>query len=131
MFVSSISGLKGWYFIGNSRNNDEIDICGGINDEKGYQILIPTLSTASSLSLDKDTIDRFVCKCGKTYKEERYMRFHQRWECGKLPAFPCPFCHYCTHRRNSLKQHKNRRHRGVIMKLRNQTDDIDTNIQNE
>lgn len=53
---------------------------------------------------------RYICDCGKTYKEDRYMRHHQRWECGKLPSFQCPHCKYCAKRKNSLKSHMQRRH---------------------
>lgn len=53
---------------------------------------------------------RYICDCGKTYKEDRYMRHHQRWECGKLPSFQCPHCKYRAKRKNSLKSHMQRRH---------------------
>lgn len=48
--------------------------------------------------------------CDKTYKEERYLRHHQRWECGKAPAFQCPYCQYRTKRNQSLKGHMQRKH---------------------
>lgn len=57
-----------------------------------------------------DSDGRYICECGKTYKEERYMRHHQRWECGKLPSFHCPYCKYMAKRKNSLKSHIQRRH---------------------
>lgn len=57
-----------------------------------------------------DDQGRYICDCGKSYKEERYMRHHQRWECGKLPTFRCPHCKYRAKRRNTLKSHIKRRH---------------------
>lgn len=57
-----------------------------------------------------DSQGRYICQCGKSYKEERYMRHHQRWECGKLPTFRCPHCKYRAKRRNTLKSHIKRRH---------------------
>lgn len=53
---------------------------------------------------------RFVCDCGKKYKEERYLRYHQKWECGKLPSFHCAYCPYKAKRKNSMKGHLSRRH---------------------
>lgn len=60
---------------------------------------------------------RYICDCGKTYKEERYMRHHQRWECGKLPSFHCPYCAYKAKRKNSLKSHLARRHTEYLTKF--------------
>lgn len=76
-------------------------------DEYSYHLSIPMLSTSNAI-LDED--GRFICDCGKTYKEERYLRYHRKWECGKLPTFQCPHCDYSAKRRNSLKQHLERRH---------------------
>lgn len=53
---------------------------------------------------------RYICECGKTYKEERYLRHHLKWECNKLPSFRCPFCPYEAKRRSSMKSHLSRRH---------------------
>lgn len=53
---------------------------------------------------------RYICGCGKSYKEDRYMRHHQRWECNKEPSFECPHCKYKAKRKNSLKSHMHRRH---------------------
>lgn len=79
-----------------------------IFDEYSYHLSIPILSTFASVDGTND--GRFVCDCGKTYKEERYMRYHRKWECGKLPTFQCPHCGYSAKRKNSLKQHVERRH---------------------
>lgn len=85
-------------------DNDDDD---NDNDEYSYHLSIPIVSTSSAV-LDND--GRFICECGKTYKEERYLRYHRKWECGKLPTFQCPHCEYSAKRRNSLKQHLERRH---------------------
>lgn len=87
--------------------DDDLDVDGGDNelDEYSYHMSVPMPSTPV---LDYD--GRFICACGKTYKEERYMRYHKKWECGKLPTFQCPHCVYSAKRKNSLKQHLERRH---------------------
>lgn len=54
---------------------------------------------------------RYICNCGKTYKEERYLRHHLKWECNKVPAFRCSFCPYNAKRRSSMKIHLSRRHK--------------------
>lgn len=54
---------------------------------------------------------RFTCACGKSYKEERYLRHHLKWECNKVPAFQCKFCAYSAKRRSSMKAHLSRRHK--------------------
>lgn len=65
----------------------------------------------SQFAIEPLIIDgRYICECGKSYKAERYMRHHQRWECGKLPSFQCPYCKYKAKRKNSLKSHLQRRH---------------------
>lgn len=87
--------------------NDDDDDNDSILDEYSYHLSIPMLSPSIPV-LDND--GRFICDCGKTYKEERYMRYHRKWECGKLPTFQCPHCGYSAKRRNSLKQHLERRH---------------------
>lgn len=63
---------------------------------------------------DKSQFDqsngRFRCECGKSYKEKRYLRHHEKWECGNVPSFRCHFCSYTAKRRNSMKGHLSRRH---------------------
>lgn len=77
-------------------------------------VILTPLASLSYRSRDHDiAIDsdgRYKCICGKTYKEERYLRHHQRWECGKLPTFHCGQCTYKAKRKNSLKSHIKRRH---------------------
>lgn len=66
--------------------------------------------TLTKLQIVADKQGRYVCRCGRTYKEDRYLRHHQRWECGKPPTFRCPLCEYQAKRNNSLKAHLKRIH---------------------
>lgn len=88
-------------------DDDDLDIddSDSVLDEYSYHFTVPTIPT---VVYDDD--GRFICECGKTYKEERYLRYHKKWECNKLPTFQCPYCEYCAKRKSSLKQHLERRH---------------------
>lgn len=99
------------YVLDDNENEDsdsdlDIDDSDSMLDEYSYHLTMPTVSMP--LVLDND--GRFVCNCGKSYKEERYLRYHRKWECGKLPSFQCPHCDYRAKRKNSVKQHIDRRH---------------------
>lgn len=90
-------------------DDDDDDFNGDIDEplhEYAYNASIPT---DDQLDVNDNT-GRFKCACGKSYKEERYRRYHRKWECGKLPTFNCPHCSYSAKRKNSLKQHVERRH---------------------
>lgn len=55
--------------------------------------------------------DRFECdQCGRSYKLEKYLRHHQRWECGMEPSYFCSFCSFRSKRKEGLKRHLERRH---------------------
>lgn len=82
-------------------------------DEYSYHFNVPTNWNAT-MAFDND--GRCICECGKTYKEERYLRYHKKWECNKLPTFQCVHCEYCAKRKSSLKQHLERRHPDVTTK---------------
>lgn len=90
-----------------SDSDSDIDVDDSAYDEYSYHN-IPYVRTYMGPLVDND--GRFVCECRKTYKEERYLRYHRKWECGKLPTFPCPACDYSAKRRTSLRQHIERRH---------------------
>lgn len=93
-------------------DDDDLDLEADLNgdlderlDEYAYHMSLPTDQLDST-----EGTGRFKCVCGKSYKEERYRRYHRKWECGKLPTFKCPHCGYSAKRKNSLKQHIERRH---------------------
>lgn len=88
-------------------DDDDLDVddSDSVMDEYSYHFTVPTIPT---VVFDND--GRFICECGKTYKEERYLRYHKKWECNKLPTFQCPYCEYCAKRKSSLKQHLERKH---------------------
>lgn len=81
-------------------------------DEYSYHMSLPTEPQMDNWSTEES--GRFKCSCGKSYKEERYRRYHRKWECGKLPTFKCPHCGYSAKRKNSLKQHIKRRHFDLV-----------------
>ncbi|XP_047111122.1 zinc finger protein 1-like [Schistocerca piceifrons] len=48
----------------------------------------------------------FPCdNCGKSYKWRRTLRHHLRLECGKEPAFQCPFCPLRSKRKSNISAH--------------------------
>lgn len=48
--------------------------------------------------------------CNRCYKYKQGLVEHQRYECGKEPAFQCPFCPYKAKKRNNLKAHTVMKH---------------------
>lgn len=108
-FFFSISGSKRDSIVieNGDYDDDDLDIddSDSVMDEYSYHFTVPTVPT---MVFDSD--GRFICECGKTYKEERYLRYHKKWECNKLPTFQCQYCDYCAKRKSSLKQHLERRH---------------------
>lgn len=46
---------------------------------------------------------RFYCKCGRMYKQKRFLVYHLRHECGRI--FQCPRCPKFYRCRNNLKIH--------------------------
>lgn len=52
----------------------------------------------------------YLCSCGRKYKNKFHMQFHQKHECGKEPAFSCPYCPYRSKRRGTLNTHVALRH---------------------
>lgn len=101
-----------YYYIYDDEDDDELDLEADLNgdldeplDEYAYHMTLPTDQSDYT-----EESGRFKCVCGKSYKEERYRRYHRKWECGKLPTFKCPHCGYSAKRKNSLKQHIERRH---------------------
>lgn len=61
-------------------------------------------------SMDSDKLSlmnakRFRCECGSSYSHNSSLRFHKRWECGKLPSFECPICKYLFKRKSNMTKH--------------------------
>ncbi|KAG8259264.1 hypothetical protein J6590_014733 [Homalodisca vitripennis] len=55
--------------------------------------------------------EMFHCRCcGRTYKHERTLQTHLRYECGKLPQFACPHCPYKAKLKSNLNKHVVIRH---------------------
>lgn len=54
---------------------------------------------------------KYMCSvCNRCYKYKQGLVEHQRYECGKEPAFQCPFCPYKAKKRNNLKAHTIMKH---------------------
>lgn len=51
------------------------------------------------------TVEKYTCTCGKTYKWKKSLSWHLRQECGKDPQQFCRLCTYKTHRKCHLYRH--------------------------
>lgn len=49
-------------------------------------------------------------ECGKWYRSKTSLGLHRRLECGKEPAFQCPFCPLKTHQKGNLQVHIKKKH---------------------
>lgn len=52
------------------------------------------------MQLNKD----FPCGCGRQFSHEKNLRYHQKWECGKLLS--CPICNMEFASRSRLVCHQ-------------------------
>lgn len=75
-----------------------------------YLWYMPTSSsTASILQRSNSYADsgknlrEFQCKCGRSYNMERHMKYHQKWECGKIQQ--CNNCYKQFNYRTLLIKH--------------------------
>ncbi|XP_046663247.1 uncharacterized protein LOC124356132 [Homalodisca vitripennis] len=50
--------------------------------------------------------------CGKWYRSKTSLGLHRRLECGKEPAFQCPYCPLKTHQKGNLQVHIKKKHTG-------------------
>lgn len=75
------------------------------NSTTGHQ---PAKSAATAAATASGG-QRFACDCGKSYRSEASFRFHQ-YECGKEPAFGCPYCDYRAMRNTTLTKHVKSKH---------------------
>lgn len=57
----------------------------------------------------------FPCeRCGRSYVRKDSLQRHLQWECGKEPAFQCPFCPQRCKRKAHQIRHIHRRHSDMI-----------------
>lgn len=57
----------------------------------------------------------FPCdQCGRSYVRKDSLRRHLQWECGKEPAFQCPFCPQRCKRKAYQIRHIRRHHGDLI-----------------
>lgn len=55
---------------------------------------------------EHDGATKHVCdSCGNAYKHAQSLWKHRRFECGKEPAFCCPYCPHRTKRPAHLRRH--------------------------
>ncbi|XP_073968557.1 longitudinals lacking protein, isoforms A/B/D/L-like isoform X2 [Rhodnius prolixus] len=48
----------------------------------------------------------FICdNCGRTYKYQRALHRHSKYECGKEPQFTCPLCERRFKQKINMKKH--------------------------
>lgn len=53
-------------------------------------------------------LNRYTCdKCNKSYKHNRSLNSHKKYECGKEPQFVCDFdgCTFRTKKKSNLTAH--------------------------
>lgn len=50
----------------------------------------PILEEQQSDPIEASDDDRLYCKCGKSYTGVRHIRYHKKWECGKV--LQCNIC---------------------------------------
>lgn len=53
---------------------------------------------------------QFKCSCGRFYKQQKYLNYHKKWECGKPSRYQCSKCSFGTTSHSSLKKHIQRMH---------------------
>ncbi|XP_046663215.1 longitudinals lacking protein, isoforms A/B/D/L-like [Homalodisca vitripennis] len=58
-----------------------------------------------------DLAHRFVCACGRGYKNKSHLTRHRTYECGIVRQFSCDRCPYVACRKDHLKKHMDRFHR--------------------
>uniref|UniRef100_A0A8D8Z580 Longitudinals lacking protein, isoforms A/B/D/L n=2 Tax=Cacopsylla melanoneura TaxID=428564 RepID=A0A8D8Z580_9HEMI len=59
----------------------------------------------------EDACKQFVClSCGRRYKGPNSLQRHQKVECGRAPAFQCPYCVYRAMHKSHLNRHMKRVH---------------------
>lgn len=62
---------------------------------------------------------KFQCPtCLRIYKHSRNLWRHQKYECGKLPSFFCPYCTYACKRKSQLEEHIEGFHKVPVKKNR-------------
>lgn len=76
-------------------------------DNYGYEIKHNSneLKSRYWTSTANDGTQQFHCHFGREYKTTGSLTDHQRWECGKVPSFQCPYCDYCAKRKKHLRRH--------------------------
>ena len=92
--------------------------CGTFLDRGKLHTYLPqhfdSHSTSTSLSAGTESLNEnksFPCDtCGKVYKLYSSLYSHKKYECGKVPAFKCPFCPQRTYQKGSMKRHMKRIH---------------------
>jgi uncharacterized Zn-finger protein len=59
--------------------------------------------------------NEFQCtQCGKVYLRKGTLTRHLKFECGKEPQFPCPYCPHRAKQKNHLVKHIASRHKDAI-----------------
>nr|CAI5842165.1 unnamed protein product [Callosobruchus analis] len=72
----------------------------------------------------------FVCtKCNRMYIRKDSLQRHLKYECGKEPQFPCPFCEQKSKRRTHQLRHIKRRHQDKLGILRENNPELFMKIE--
>ncbi|KAG8034872.1 hypothetical protein G9C98_007948 [Cotesia typhae] len=73
-----------------------------------------SLPVVSSVQRSSKTL-KFACPnrdCNRVFKEQRYLRKHMNYHCGKPPRYKCPFCEYRSIWKYGVKSHMEHNHSG-------------------
>ncbi|KAG8308275.1 hypothetical protein J6590_002364 [Homalodisca vitripennis] len=50
-------------------------------------------------------VGQYACACGKSYNLKQVLVRHQRYECGNVRQFQCPYCAKRVARSHNLTRH--------------------------
>lgn len=57
----------------------------------------------TSSAIDNEDTERITCNCGKSFKRNNKLRYHQKWECGQI--IKCDICNKTVTTFYSLRNH--------------------------
>ncbi|XP_024937201.1 zinc finger protein 64 homolog, isoforms 1 and 2-like isoform X1 [Cephus cinctus] len=65
-----------------------------------------------SKSIQGENIKHACANCPSVFNQRHNLRHHIKFQCGQLPRFNCPYCHYRTRHSSNARAHIRRKHPG-------------------